>query len=252
MTMFTVYFDGSGSPDDTVALAVAGFIAPADQWIEFERNWNDCLTAFGVSSLHMRHYAHSRGEFTSSKGDKHKRDRFMGRLISIIKSRVWHSFASAVVMDGYRKIDAKYCLGGFAMPYALAGGTCIEKVERWKARRGRMDDEIAYFFEDGDTDKGDLMRIAKERLGFTLQFLKKEQSAAFQAADLLAYEHFLINVRLRKSEKNELFEDEVRYPLMELSKIPGGSQQEDDWGVHSEDNLAAICVEYRVPLRHPL
>jgi hypothetical protein len=37
--MFTVYFDGSGSRFDpnTPVLAVAGFVATAEQWIHFER-----------------------------------------------------------------------------------------------------------------------------------------------------------------------------------------------------------------------
>src|SRR5437870_595584 len=109
MRRFTGYFDGSGSPDDTIAVVVAGFVATAEQWIEFERNWNDCLRDFEVSSLHMRHFAHSRGEFAAWKGNEEKRRRFLGRLISIIRIRVWHSFASAVVMEDYRNVDAKYC-----------------------------------------------------------------------------------------------------------------------------------------------
>jgi len=52
--MFTVYFDESGSPDDTAALVVAGFLASVEQWIEFERNWKQALAAFAVSRLHMK------------------------------------------------------------------------------------------------------------------------------------------------------------------------------------------------------
>jgi hypothetical protein len=35
--MFTAIFDGSGSPDDTMAVVVAGFVGKAEQWIEFEK-----------------------------------------------------------------------------------------------------------------------------------------------------------------------------------------------------------------------
>jgi hypothetical protein len=67
--MFTVYFDESGSPDDTAALVVAGFVAQSEQWIEFERNWSTVLSVFGVSSIHMKDFAHSVREYSSWKGD---------------------------------------------------------------------------------------------------------------------------------------------------------------------------------------
>ena len=44
----------------------------------------------------------------------------MSRAVNIICTRVRHSFASAVMMDDYRKVDAKYCLKEFSPPYALA------------------------------------------------------------------------------------------------------------------------------------
>src|SRR5215831_17772262 len=84
LTKYTAYFDGSGSPADTAAVVVAGFVAPVDQWVDFERNWNECLKHFGVSALHMREFAHSRGEFSSWKGNETKRRHFLGRLITII------------------------------------------------------------------------------------------------------------------------------------------------------------------------
>jgi len=251
MTMFIAYFDGSGSPHDTEALVVAGFLAPAGQWIEFERNWNDCLNDFEVSSLHMKHFAPSRGEFTNWKGDEGKRRHFLSRLISIIKTRVWHSFASAVVMKDYRNVDARYCFHEFSRPYALAGGTCITKAERWKKKRDNVRDELLYVFEDGDLDKGNLMRAAKEQFDLTPSFLKKEQSVAFQAADLLAYEHLKINVKLHQSESGRLFEDELRKPLLELSTIPGG-RGDHDWGIHMEGNMLDSCIKDGIALRSPI
>jgi len=60
---FSAYFDESGTKADTVAVVVAGFIAPAEQWIAFEHDWKRILSMFKVSSLHMRDFAHSKGEF---------------------------------------------------------------------------------------------------------------------------------------------------------------------------------------------
>src|SRR6266700_4075778 len=119
--MFTAYFDSSGSPDQDAAVVVAGFIAEDKQWVEFNRNWNDTLTLFGVSSLHMREFAHSIGEFTLWKRDNYKRKRFLESLISHIRLRARHSFASSVIMNDYRDVDSRYQLREFSTPLALAG-----------------------------------------------------------------------------------------------------------------------------------
>jgi hypothetical protein len=247
MGMFTAYFDGSGS-SDTAALAVAGFVAPAEQWIEFERNWNDCLHAYGVTSLHMKHYAHSRGEFSDWKGDECKRRRFLERLISIIKTRVCHSFACAIVMSDYRSVDEEFCLREFANPYSFAAMTVIRKTLRWKEQRADQP-EVLFVFEDGDEGQGDLKQRAKEFFKVTPHFLEKDKSVAFQAADLLAYEHLKLNVELCKSEDGKVFEDEVRRPLMALSAIPGGAH-DGDWGIRAGDNLRNFCIECEISRRN--
>jgi hypothetical protein len=248
MTRYTAVFDGSGSPADTIAVVVAGFVAPDDQWVDFERNWNDCLKHFGVSALHMRHFAHSRGEFTGWKQDEAKRRSFLRQLIGIIKARVWHSFASAVLMDDYRKVDAKYCLSEFSRPYALAGCTCLAKLNRWGQKWLKPEDGIAIVFEDGDNDKGALVAAVKQHFTITPAFLSKEKSVAFQAADLLAYENLLANKKVK--EKGIVFENELRYPLAELSKLPGGHDS-DDWGVHMEDDMMDSCSRDSIALRNP-
>lgn len=246
---YVAAFDASGSPNDTIAVAVAGFVAPYDQWEDFGRNWNQCLKDFGVSSLHMREFAHSRGEFTTWKGDEGKRRCFLRCLVGIISIRVWHSFASAVIMDDYRKVDAKYCLSEFARPYALAAATCLAKLNDWWKRWRKPGDEIGIVFEDGDEDKGAMISAIEKSFTITPTFMTKDKSAAFQAADLLAYEHLLANKKVK--EKGIVFEDELRYPLLELSKIPGG-RESTDWGVHMEDDMTDSCIKDGIPLRQPL
>jgi hypothetical protein len=161
----------------------------------------------------MREFAHSVGEFSSWKGDEQRRRRFLARLISVIRARVRHSFASAVVMDDYRTVDLRYRLSDFSKPYALAGGTCLRNLADWTKRWLKTGDQIQIVFEDGDQDKGDLMRIAKKHFGLSSDsgfgFLPKERSVAFQAADILAYEHLAANVRLKKF--GELVFEDLRF-----------------------------------------
>lgn len=137
MAMFTAVFDGSGSPNDTVALVVAGYVAQVEQWLEFERDWNNCLNDFKVSSLHMKEFAHSRGDFETWKADEKKRRAFLSRIISIIRTRVQHTFASAVLMEDYRELDKEHRLSEFAKPNAMAGGTCLSSSShRQQIRQG--------------------------------------------------------------------------------------------------------------------
>ncbi len=250
MRTFQAYFDCSGAPDDTAAVVVAGFIAPEAQWAHFDRNWRNCLDDFGVSALHMKHFAHSRGDFLLWKGDEERRRRFIARLISIIRTRVWHSFASAVVMADYRAVDLKYRLSEFSKPFTLAACSCIAKVEKWRVNWASQGDSIAYMFEDGDADKGDLIRAAQMHYGLKPSFLRKSASVAFQAADLLAYEHLMANKKFISSISNEVFEvfeNELRYPLRELSSVPGARTQ--DWGVHKIDDMTDSCVRDEIALR---
>jgi hypothetical protein len=248
--MFTTYFDASGSPDDvrTAAVVVAGFVATAEQWIEFDRNWNDALSRFHVSALHMKDYAHSRRDYADWEKDQGKRQEFLAALINIVCTRMRHSFVSAVMLDGYRRLNQKYYLEECVKPYSIAGNTCIAKVKRWADTQGIPQDQIAYFFEDGDADKGDFMQHAKRSHGFTPLFLPKTRSVAFQAADLLAYEHLLANTKIYKSGSGTVSFRELRYPLKALDKIPNGDGGED-WGVHDDELLERHCKESGIPAR---
>jgi hypothetical protein len=133
--MFTAYFDVSGSPDQSIVLCVAGFIAPVDQWIYFEKDWKYALNRFGVQAMHMKDFAHSTGGFVSWKGDENRRRAFLSLLIATIKSRVHHSFSATLDLADYRKNDQVYCISETHQPLAMAGCACIKRVliyaERW-------------------------------------------------------------------------------------------------------------------------
>lgn len=247
---FTIYFDASGSPDDlrTSAVVVAGFIASAEQWTHFDRNWNDALRGFGVSSLHMRCFAHSIGEFKDWKGDEGRRRRFLDRLINLVITRMRHSFVSAVTMNAYREVNTRYRLDEYIKPYSIAARTCITKVKKWADLWHISHDEIRYVFEDGDADKGNMMKVVKDNHGLTPVFLPKDKSVAFQAADLLAYEHLLVNAKIFGTADHLVSYSNLRYPLKQLDRVPNG-ENGADWGVHDRQTLEEACTRGGVPLR---
>lgn len=244
MAMFTVYFDASGSPDQGVALSVAGFIAPVEQWIEFDKNWRAALNAYGVSELHMKEFAPGSGEFASWKNDKRRRRLFLERLINIIKTRVHHSFVNCVMLEHHHKVGQMYPLLQGWKPFAFAGNTCIDKVKHWAQNRNVPQEQIRYVFEDGDKDKGELIKRCEIHHGLIPTFLKKKQSTAFQAADLLAYEHRLANKKIYESGIGTLAMSDLRRSLQALDDI---SHSAEDWGVSDEEALLKFCQLNKFP-----
>jgi hypothetical protein len=248
MAMFNAYFDASGAPDDCEAVVVAGFIAKAEQWIRFDKEWEKALADYHVTQLHMKHYAHSVGEYKSWKGDEYKRRRFLERLISLIRTRMAHSFACAVVMDGFREMDQRFCLSEQVKPYALAGLACVHKVREW-AERSKIDHKtIAYVFEDGDKDQESLTTALRRNFRFIPIYQTKDECRLFEACDLLAYEHLHANRRIIKSGVGTLYFEEMRQPLQELDKVPHGNNGED-WGVYGADAIERHCVLNKYLLR---
>ncbi|MGA9979615.1 MAG: DUF3800 domain-containing protein [Candidatus Sulfotelmatobacter sp.] len=122
-------------------------------------------------------------------------------------------------------------------PYALTGCTCISKVQRWASRKNVDPAKISYLFEDGDRDRGQLAEYARKYQKANPTFLKKEESVAFQAADLLAYEYLKGNKKIYASESGSLAMSELRAPLRALEKIPNG-EDADDWGIHDSKSMS--------------
>ena len=160
MTNFTAYFDGSGSPDEGKALVVAGYLATVDQWLEFNREWTECLTSEGVSAFHMRDFAHSLREFATWKGDEPRRRRFLERLIRIVKMRVRKSIANAVLLDAYNSVNAEFMFSEYiGPPYALCGMACMKDVFRWATKAKRQYEWPLCVFEDGDKHRKEFKQL---------------------------------------------------------------------------------------------
>ena len=121
-------------------------------------------------------------------------------------------------------------------PYSLAASTCIERVQRW-ARRQKIDEsKIGCVFEDGASDRGRFAQQAKDHLDVNPIFLRKTESVAFQAADLLAYEYLKANKKIYATTLQTLDYGDLRRSFQKLHEIPHGVD-EDDWGVHDRDSL---------------
>ncbi len=212
MTKYTVFFDESG---DQHIKVFAGFVAANDQWERFEKEWHDVLRRFEAPPLHMRTFAHSINEFATWKGDEQRRIRFLEALIGL--------------REHYT-------------PFGIAANSSIVKVGRWADRSQIPREDVALMFEDGAADKKAFVREAKEHLGakITSAFAKKAEYAAFQAADLLAFEYLLSNRRIAAA--GPVFFEELRKPLQALlNREPESAAAQ--WGIHDREMIEKAWLD---------
>jgi hypothetical protein len=188
---------------------------------------------------------HSIGEFASWKGAKPLRDRFLGDLLRVIRDYVDNSFAMALYIRDYIAVNREYCLREWAHPYALAGAHCIGMTKAWAIKRGYDISAIDHVFEDGDEGKGDLFQISSRHLSVDPIFKPKDWSVVFQAADLIAYEHYKAHLKILEVGERMAGVEDFRIPFQSLVSIPGSM----GWGVVKRENLIGDCQKYGVPLR---
>jgi hypothetical protein len=262
MDVVTAYLDASGHPDNTDVLVVAGLVLTSEQWVNFEREWEECLAEFHVSALHMKHFAHSLKEFSGWDQDEPKRKRFLNGLLWVIENHVLngsppgYAVAHCVYMHDYRRVDSNRLLSETMRPYSMAALTCAGRIISWAESVGHNRNEIIYVFEHGDADQGDLRRLWD--VAYPHQevqpLIKKKTDVnpdatsrrirAFEAADLLAYEFHKSTLAVRQ-KGGEIYFDEQRKPAQRLSALPGYQT----WGLVEEHQMYQLCDLCNVPNR---
>lgn len=183
----------------------------------------------------MRTFAHSIDEFAGWKGDETRRVSFLKALIGVIQIRTRTCFAAAVLVDDFDKVAKLYPdLRQNHTPFAVAGNSCILKVARWAQRYHIPGEDVALIFEDGAAEKRQFARETQKNRGISPTFAKKDQFAAFQAADLLAFEYLLSNRAIVAAGDDKLDFSELRAPIKAIfSSQP--TTAENQWGIHDKD-----------------
>jgi hypothetical protein len=258
MAAISCYTDVGGSLSELV-VSPATLVSSAEKWIEFERRWNDCLFAFGVSALHMKDFAHSRREFESWKWDEPKRRRFLNALLWIIEETIEYSAAVAVYVSDYKNVDSKYRLSESMRPYTMGCLGCASRIVGWAKEQEYAKNDLMWIFEKGDQDQNDLRRhwdIAYPDNEVRPIFLKKQdiygsdrcrRIRPFEAADLIGYENLHAHRLIYKKQGTQTFDD-LRRPMQRLFKMNGA----DKWGYFSETEMLSACSTWRIPSREPI
>lgn len=257
MAVMTVYIDSSGGKSE-VAVAPAALVATPEAWEEFDKRWSSCLSAYGVSALHMKDFAHFRGEFEDWKFHTAKRRRFLSHLLWIIEDLVKWTCSCAVLIDDYRYLDRSYCLNESMRPYTAGCLICASGIAHWGRENGATKDELIWVIEKGDDDQSDLRKrwsIAYPDETVEPIFVKKRDKypdskvcrpiRPLEAADLLAYEHLKVHKLLDSKQGEDVYEDELRGPMLRMKEWQSVKQ----WKVLDSASLVILCEKLRIPER---
>ncbi|MFI5095142.1 MAG: DUF3800 domain-containing protein [Candidatus Acidiferrales bacterium] len=131
---FTLYFDDSGTHDQSSTAVAACFVATVNQWKELERKWSKVGAEEGFSRFHMADFAATppRREFAGWSDEK--RRRVLDRLLVIIDAHVYSGFSFGVVKRDYDDIVPESLkrthFGAFHYTFALR--SCIGSMGTWR------------------------------------------------------------------------------------------------------------------------
>ena len=195
--MIEAYFDESGSHEGAPILCIGGYLFERDKCIEFDAAWREMLSDFQLPFFHMA--ACEAGEKPFDTTPVELRTAIVKRASKTINKSMTYGLAIAVNESDYNRIMPRHPLIGSA--YSFIAKHAFNAVRVW-ADRVNYYGPVSYFFESGHAHQAEADRIMHEHaqapavaLGARYashSFLKKQDSPALQAADLLAW-HFSDN-----------------------------------------------------------
>jgi hypothetical protein len=203
-----VYFDDSGTHQDSAIVVAGGYVTSVETWMAFSTSWQQFLadeTALPVNPHGLRVFHMT--DFESSALDPHspfhgwskeRKGVFMAKATALINSiagpgRGCGIIVGVVVADLRRMLQFERP----TRPYSFALLEAMKCVERW-ANENNQRDPILYYFDkvtDHARETMALMRDVDRDLELSTRFRyvswswsSKERDPALQAADVLAYE----------------------------------------------------------------
>lgn len=217
--MLKAYFDDSGKWEDPTetAVVVAGVIADVAQWEIFDRKWNTVLNRFNVSELHMREFAHFRGEYKAwSEG---ARQEFIGQLLELAESYVRKPIGALLPKEQFEELPPHLKENWLGDPYIVCLWDTIGMSLDAAAELYNQDLEIICDVQPKLQGKGkrvyqacETYLLNRRRLqGFS--FASSKQCPGLQLADLIAYEALLLQ---RARLAGTLNIDKFRWPAMQI------------------------------------
>ena len=231
--MFTACFDASGDSHCQPVLAMGGFVASTDAWIEWESDW---LARLAQEDLEYFH----RNEI--SRWPRHRIDGLVNDLCAITKQYVSGKAGIVVInRDLQEHIPEQQRKQWHIVAYRVTGKCVAKEMRLWSAQWGGRLPELV--FEEGDDGKGKLIDlltgdgypppIFKPKRTYTHRKsrLQIAGAAPLQAADMYAY---LLLDRARRLLADEDVSPNFNRLQDELDRITGAA------GIISEPYLKFI------------
>ena len=187
------YLDDSGNKDDPVS-TLAGYIAPAHNWRDFEVHARELFASIELPYLHTVDLHHRRGEF---KGwTREQTAEFVEVFYGILAHHAYAGFEFSVLKSTFEINKSVYNVEHQSSPFSF----CLHGIVHRLVKDEGVKDVLAlpnvnlsFVVESGSRNEGDLLRrfnnIQKqdpERFA-SIRFEPKKEKIALQAADFLAY-----------------------------------------------------------------
>jgi hypothetical protein len=195
LSVFSVYFDASGTEHDQPCMVVAGYLATAEQWINFENEWVPRIRREGLDYFHA-------ADVARLIPDRGRRENLYVDLVKIISENVSRQFGCCILIRALHAIDEAKRKEWNVRAYSAAGYACVCQVRLWfTSWKARSLPE--FIFERGESrpETGALRDLMEEN-GFPEPIFKPKKdtiekngfltkgAVPLQAADLLAFELF--------------------------------------------------------------
>lgn len=229
MSMFTACFDASGTDDNQPCVVVAGFIANAGDWQQFDIEWKATLAKENIPYFHMKEFNNPNSKMYKGWTETKRRE-FFARLLEIITRNTYRKFGIVIISEWFSSLPVTTKeLTRLENAYALAGTLAASTVRRWLQESNHPPDRLELVFENGDLGKQFLIAgleskgfshpIFREKKDRTIKGFLHNAWTPLQAADILAYEWYKHVKTLAGVWPH--FEGTLRWPLQELNRIPG-------------------------------
>lgn len=201
--MIEAYFDDSGTHSDSTIVVLVGVIGPTPEWDRFEATWKQVLRTpiTGKPQLrrfHMTDCVNHTGEF--EKYSKAETDLVIRTFRDIILAHNLHGRAIVVPRDDWDRLitGAHRVLFGDVEGYCVRH--CVSSAANW-VTKNTPDKQLKIIFDDGPQHVHRTKQITENlKKGYDGSsdgtkllgplFLRVEQTAPLQAADMFAWETY--------------------------------------------------------------
>lgn len=198
MALMSVYFDDSGTHQQSEIAIAACLISDVARWSDFELEWKAILEQRGIleHGFHMAEFVAKQPPFDWSD---EIRDDTIQRLIAILIKFSLAARASSVVKKDYDSLIVgrlREKLGHHHYTYAVQ--SCLAYIEEWE-KTSLLLQPTAYWFDQMTKGKGEIIRLFDDLLEFDKAdnfgieqygwgFYNRRLVVPLQAADILAWE----------------------------------------------------------------